>query len=97
VTTTARPAARQQVLRDQLVVATFALPGHDRTVVEGYEVCVASAKHAPLTSLLTRRVEVYAIAAAAEGYDQRFTVRFHHAQRQDGKPCRVIDDLEMQS
>ena len=88
------PPVRQQETRDQLVVNTLVVPGPDRVVTSHYEIHLAAEeKHAPRTVLITRRVELYVQAAAAEGTAARFDATWHRAKHA-GKPCQVLDGLE---
>jgi hypothetical protein len=79
-----------------VVIDTKVVPGPDRIHTAHYEITLAPDQEAGAMStvLLTRRVELYAIAAAAEGELQRFAARWHYATRKNGKRCQVLDDLE---
>jgi hypothetical protein len=79
-----------------VVIDTKVVPGPDRIHTQHYEITLAP-DHEPgavQTVLLTRRVDLYVVAAAAEGFPQRFKARWHYATRENGKRCQVLDDLE---
>jgi hypothetical protein len=88
---------RSLLLERVLVVQTYVVPTRDRLTTSHYEIHFAPDvdPKTPPTVLLTRRVEQYAVAAAAEGTEQRFTARWHRARR-DGKRVQVLDALELE-
>jgi hypothetical protein len=84
---------RTAILPQRVIVRTLVVPGPDRVATAHYEIHVAPHGVAPPTVLITRRVELYAIAAAAEGSSARFDVEWHVEQSADGRRRHVLDAL----
>lgn len=86
---------RSLVTANQLIVATYVVPGPDRITVSHYELHLApdDSADAPRTVLLTRDDNAFVLASLAEAEGARVTARWHRAVRGGIRAC-VLDALE---